>query len=323
MSKINTTQSASGVPFEATGSLISDNIQDVVVELSVKTDDIETALDLKYNASNPAGYQTAAQVTSTVSAASTTDRDRTNHTGTQLSSTVSDFAVTVRSTVLTGLSLATNVVISATDTVLSALGKLQAQLTQAISDVNATFLTKADKLLTGIVFTDTSNVLATDEVTPAIGKLQAQINVWNEFVVTTALTNNSNTTLTNITALAFPVTSGKSYRIECMLRYRSTATTTGLVLTTGLTAAVGTLALVGSIPSGVDGLNHVHQGSITASGDLVIAPSTPTANLDFCASIEGIFVCTTSGTITPQFRSEVNGQTVTIQIGSNLIVREF
>lgn len=45
-----------------------------------------------------------------------------------LSAAVTDFAVTVRSTVLTGLSLASSAAIDATDTVLSALGKLQAQV---------------------------------------------------------------------------------------------------------------------------------------------------------------------------------------------------
>lgn len=54
---------------------------------------------------------------------------RTNHTGTQLASTISNFASTVRSTVLTGLSTATNAVISTADSLLTALGKLQAQIT--------------------------------------------------------------------------------------------------------------------------------------------------------------------------------------------------
>ena len=58
-----------------------------------------------------------------------TDRARANHTGTQLASTISDFAATVRASVLTGLSLATNAVILSTDTILVALGKLQAKLT--------------------------------------------------------------------------------------------------------------------------------------------------------------------------------------------------
>lgn len=56
-------------------------------------------------------------------------RDRTTHTGTQTSSTISDFATTVRGIVLTGLSLVTGGVISATDSILVALGKLQNQIT--------------------------------------------------------------------------------------------------------------------------------------------------------------------------------------------------
>lgn len=53
---------------------------------------------------------------------------RANHTGTQTASTISDFASTVRSTLLTGLSAGTNAVIAATDTLLQALAKLQGQI---------------------------------------------------------------------------------------------------------------------------------------------------------------------------------------------------
>ena len=60
--------------------------------------------------------------------------NRSNHTGTQLASTISDFVASVRATVLTGLSTATNAVITASDTVLTALGKLQAQITAHISN---------------------------------------------------------------------------------------------------------------------------------------------------------------------------------------------
>ncbi|MBC3798013.1 hypothetical protein [Acetobacterium tundrae] len=62
------------------------------------------------------------------------DRDRENHSGKQLSSTISDFAASVRTTVLTGLSTVTNAVIDATDTVISALGKFQKQITDHKSD---------------------------------------------------------------------------------------------------------------------------------------------------------------------------------------------
>lgn len=54
---------------------------------------------------------------------------RGNHTGTQLASTISDFAATVRAVVLTGLDLTSAAAITAADTVLSALGKLQKQIT--------------------------------------------------------------------------------------------------------------------------------------------------------------------------------------------------
>lgn len=203
---------------------------------------------------------------------------RSNHTGTQTASTISDFETATRSTVLTGV------------------------------DTTTTELA----------------VVSTDTVLESIGKLQGQINLWNELIQTTQLTNNSNTTLTNISDLAFNVFAGNRYRIEAMILYRSTQANTGMALTCALSGgATGTLALIASIPSGVDGIDHIHQGSITSSGDLVTAPKTPTSDLDFCSSIEGIFACTTSGTLTPQFRSEVNGQTITVQIGSNLIVREF
>lgn len=51
---------------------------------------------------------------------------RANHTGTQAASSISDFTDTVRSTVLTGLSLASSAAVAATDSVLTAFGKLQA-----------------------------------------------------------------------------------------------------------------------------------------------------------------------------------------------------
>lgn len=60
--------------------------------------------------------------------------------------TENSFASAVRSTVLTGLSLLTNAAIDASDTVLSALGKLQAQITALTSgkaDLNLTIVTES------------------------------------------------------------------------------------------------------------------------------------------------------------------------------------
>lgn len=54
---------------------------------------------------------------------------RGNHSGTQTSSTISDFATTTRSTVLTGVDTTiTEIEVTAADTILQAIGKLQGQV---------------------------------------------------------------------------------------------------------------------------------------------------------------------------------------------------
>jgi len=99
----------------------ADNTSDINKPVSTAQ---QAALDLKYDASNPNNYETPAQL----DARDIANRARANHTGTQLSSTISDFAATVRSTLLTGYTVGANVVLSATDTVLQAFEKLQGQI---------------------------------------------------------------------------------------------------------------------------------------------------------------------------------------------------
>lgn len=57
--------------------------------------------------------------------------NRANHTGTQLAATISNFAAATLSVALSGLSLATGTAVVATDSILVAIGKLQAQATAA------------------------------------------------------------------------------------------------------------------------------------------------------------------------------------------------
>lgn len=63
---------------------------------------------------------------------------RANHTGTQLANTISDFAATVRSTLLTGLAAGTNTPILATDQLLAALANLQAQISAPSAGIDYT-----------------------------------------------------------------------------------------------------------------------------------------------------------------------------------------
>ncbi len=122
-----------------------DNTADLNKPISTAT---QTAIDLKYDSSNPNSYETPAQL----NARDTANRTRANHTGTQLSSTISNFAVTVRSTVLTGLSIV-NSVVTAADSILTAIGKLQGQLNASVFGRDAASKTKiASETTTGTTF---------------------------------------------------------------------------------------------------------------------------------------------------------------------------
>ncbi|KII34842.1 hypothetical protein NL64_06150 [Pseudomonas fluorescens] len=84
-----------------------------------------------------------------------------------------DLPTDVRAITLTGLSTATNAVITATDTVLSSLGKLQSQ----ISDVASNFATNVrGTVLAGYLVGTNTAVAATDTVMGAFAKVQGQLN---------------------------------------------------------------------------------------------------------------------------------------------------
>ena len=102
-----------------------------------------------------------------------------------------DFATDVRAAVLTGLSTATGTAIAATDSVLTALGKLQAQINSKEPTIAAGTTAqywRGDKgwrdfatdvraaVLTGLSTATGTAIAATDSVLAALGKLQAQIN---------------------------------------------------------------------------------------------------------------------------------------------------
>lgn len=108
-------------------------------------------------------------------------KNRANHTGTQTASTISDFAATVRATVLTGLTAAASRVLPAdTDSILTAWGKVVKYLTDlgtlafkssvdlSGSDATGTLAEARMPALTGDV-TSSSGAVAT-----TVGKIQGR-----------------------------------------------------------------------------------------------------------------------------------------------------
>jgi len=111
-----------------TGTAISasDTVLSAMGKLQKQITDLAAS---KYDASNPNGYETPSQLNTR----DTNNRARANHTGSQTSSTISDFASTVLSTVLSGFSLASATAVISSDSILVAIGKIQAQFNAAVA----------------------------------------------------------------------------------------------------------------------------------------------------------------------------------------------
>jgi hypothetical protein len=229
----------------------------------------------------------------------------------------------VRTTPLTGYT-PTAGTISATDTILQAFQKVGSSLSTFAADVRSV-------VLTGLSIVN-SAVTAADSILVAIGKLQGQINdliatdnQWTELRKASDTIVNSNVTLTNITDLGFTVTAGRTYYLEYTLMFRTAATATGFAVSLNTSnTAVGEGALIVNMPIAADGTAALYSGTINAFGDVVTGTGVQTANPSwFICNMKGIFRCTTTGTLVPQFRSEVNGSNVNCGAGSVVLAREF
>lgn len=279
-----------------------DNTSDANKPISVAT---QLALDAKYNASNPNGYETPTQL----NARDTANRSRANHTGTQLANTISDFLNAVLGSVLTGISFATNTAILATDTIIVALGKIQAQVNSHFGEGGsvhslattslAGFMSDLDKIkLDGII----SDVI---------------------LFMTSALTNTSSTTFVTIPELQIPVVLGKRYKFEAYLLFDSNATNTGIGLSMGGTAT-GTLRAIAQAPvSNNAGTGNNFGGPLNAINGVITTSGVGAVGTQYRAQIEGVFTATSNGFIYPQFRSETNGTQVRVNIDSNMIYKEY
>lgn len=166
--------------------------------------------------------------------------------------TWADLATAVRGVILTGLSTATSGVVAATDTLLAALGKLQAQITSLSNNkepsisvgTNSQFW-RGDKTwvdlatavrgaaLTGLSTATSSAVAATDTLLVALGKLQAQItSLSNNKLDKTATAASASTLASDITINGTKVNAGSNVTITA-------AATSASVMSANAAAAFG------------------------------------------------------------------------------------
>ena len=134
----------------------------------------------------------------------------------------------------------------------------------------------------------------------------------------------------NITDWSFPVTAGKSYRVEITSTYQSAATTTGgslgFVLPTGAGSIFGfvegdiantTVAKTLRTPIRAINANN------TAAGSFITTTAVGVINSPHSIHSVLTFNCTTSGTFQVQWASEVAGSASQLNAGSTMYVTEF
>lgn len=231
------------------------------------------------------------------------------NTGTQITidpAQVNNFAATIRSTLLTGLSLATNAAISATDSILSGFGKIQKQISDhqgvagtthpAVTTTVNGFMSAADKIKSDSIY----------------------------FLKTTALlTNTSNTTGVSVSELTQNCVAGKSYMIYVVLSFKSAGATTGIGMSVNGTAS-GAISLNASAPiSNTAANNSMFAGPITAFNTFVASNAVGDTTSSYAAIIQGVFVCSASGTLFPVFRSSRSAVQISVLAGSAMECTEI
>jgi hypothetical protein len=199
------------------------------------------------------------------------------------SSAISDFAQGVRNTVLTGFSTATNSAVVASDSILVAIGKLQAQINASGGSEWAELVTTADQLISVNTMVNAPEL----QLTLVAGK--AYLIDYTLLYRSSATGNGIGFTLVNVNGAA------GEFSANAMIPQNT---------------ADGTNAFwFGSITASADTV--ISQSTPTVQ---------PTWHI---AEIKGIYRCTASGNLQLQFRSETAGNNVNLGRGSNVLSREF
>ena len=130
---------------------------------------------------------------------------------------------------------------------------------------------------------------------------------------TTTYTTTSSTTFTVVSNLQITATSGNFYKFKMYLRYASAATATGICVSISGTSS-GSIIAQATGATTTTATQSYRLNSFATPLQFTAAPSTSPE----LVMIEGIFVCTGTGTMYPQFRSETNG--VQMQVLNNSFI---
>ena len=135
----------------------------------------------------------------------------------------------------------------------------------------------------------------------------------------------TSTTVSDVTNMAFSVTSGVYYSFRFLVLFQSNTGSRNISLTL-TTPTFTTFGATVKIPSSGDAINAIYEGYITSSGDEVIPGSSiPATNTSFVATVEGTILPSANGTV--QLRAGVTSTagnpTITVKQGSVGVLTKF
>ncbi len=257
---------------------------------------VETHVNNKSNPHEVSKDQIGLSSVDNVSAADL--RNRATHTGTQLSSTISDFNEAAQDAVGNSLLDSVDINFSYPD--------IDNQITAVLTD-------------TGVV-AGTYSVVAVDSkgrVTAGSSPNTVERYIYN----TTGTTSNSNNTYSTVGQLTTDSLLPGFYRFKFIgvMQSGSTASGVGVRISNG-TATLTTCIGKWFITQGANGLSQNYQYDQLNTATNVVSASSAAANTSFLVQGEGVFRITSTGTVVIQIRPEVNGTAASLLAESSLVV---
>lgn len=127
--------------------------------------------------------------------------------------------------------------------------------------------------------------------------------------------NNSNTTLADVTDMSWSVVAGGEYVFEFYLWHVSAATTTGLVVSmNGPTIGAGVLLYM---YHGITSVTGTFHGGSAVYEQVQVNTGTPSTTVPFMSTVHGYLLNgATGGTLQLRMRSEISASNATIKQGS-------
>jgi len=225
-------------------------------------------------------------------------RDRSTHTGTQISSTISDFNEAAQDAVGNALLDSADIDFQYPD--------INNQITAALTT-------------TGVVAGTYSLVTVDAKGRVTEGSNSGPVTRYAYF--NTAAVSSTSTTyasVTELTTVSLPV---GLYAFRFHGNMQSAATNNGVgVRVAPVTATMTTVSTKWNIPQGANGTAHDFEYDQIANNTNVVSASAVAANTNFAVNGFGIFRITVAGTVAIQTRTETNGTAATLQLDSAFIL---